>query len=88
MKKVFTVDLESGQSYNVLTEYEIHHDENDSVGCSLSVIEAWPVKANDTAITSFTMSEIESALAYKIVDEYNDGDQTDTEDSENRGYLC
>lgn len=75
MKKQMIVDLPNGNQFNVLVEYEIF-DKGDSgpVGCSLHIVECTPINCKDIAMTDWVLSDIEEASAYKLVDEYNDGD--------------
>lgn len=79
----FIVDLESGNQYEVNADYEIHHIYN-SIGCSLIINSIKPINDFDTPISDQLITEIESALAYKIIDIYNDLDT----DEDMEGYLC
>lgn len=83
MIKTHKVTLDNGSEYEVTADHELHFQQG-AVGCSLSVHSVRPVNKLDTAITDQLMEQIESALAYKIIDEYNDGDT----DEDFEGYPC
>lgn len=85
MIKTHTVTLDSGSQYEVTADHELHFQQG-AVGCSLVIHAVRPVNKLDTAITDQLLEEIESALAYKIIDEYNDCDNDSDEDFE--GYPC
>lgn len=88
MKKQLTVDLPNGNQFNVIVDYEIvDAGDGGPIGCSLHIIECMPVNVNDIAMTDNVLSDVEEAAAYKLVDEYNDGD-TIEDDHEGTYYPC
>jgi hypothetical protein len=83
MIKTHTVNLESGEQYEVTADHELHYQQG-AVGCSLVIHSVKPVNKLDTAITDELLEQLESALAYLIIDEYNDDDT----DEDFEGYPC
>lgn len=83
MIKKHVVCINSGSMYEVMADHELHF-QRGAVGCSLTIHSVKPMGGLDTAITDQLLEEIESALAYKIIDEYNDGDT----DEDFEGYPC
>lgn len=80
--KTHFVTNERGDIYEVVADHVIHC-EHGAVGCSLTIHSIKPTNRMDVAITDELKEELESALAYKIIDEYNDGDNQEFE-----GYPC
>jgi hypothetical protein len=83
MIKTHVVCIDSGNNYEVTADHELHFQQG-AIGCSLTIHSVKPMGGLDTAITDQLLEEIESALAYKIIDEYNDGDT----DEDFEGYPC
>ena len=69
--RTFTVTLEDMTQYSVTAGYAVSF-EYDTFGCSLVIHAVKPITKTDHALTENRMSEIESAVAYLIVDEHED----------------
>lgn len=83
MIKTHIVSLDSGDQYEVTADHELHFQQG-AVGCSLVVHSVKPLSRLDVAITDQLLEQIESALAYLIIDEHNDNDT----DEDFEGYPC
>ena len=83
MIKMHVLWLNSKDQYEVTADHELHYQKG-AVGCSLTIHSVKPIGRTDTAITDQLLEEIESALAYKIIDEYND----ENTDEDFEGYPC
>lgn len=69
--RTFNITLEDLTQYTVTAKYAIKF-EHDTFGCSLEIQAVWPVGKTTVALTEKRLNEIESAVAYLVVDEHED----------------
>lgn len=69
--KTVMIQTPSGKDYMVKTSYCIRYN-HGALGCSFVIHELNPVVFNDGTISDNELEEVESALAFKLVNDFED----------------